>query len=141
MPAPRPEIFGRNRLSALQPERLQQDSPGQRPGSEDKSWPSPERAQQTCQTAVAPFQGKDLVPSSCSQGVALGWFVSAPSGRWSGRPVTPKSFRWTGLAQRITLQRVSLRRSSSFVPEDFPMLPVYGSLVGVAWTLFLSGPA
>ena len=55
------------------PKARSQASPGQRPGSWVKMKPSPERAR----PLGSPFQGW-FVFSPISQGVALGWLVSAP---------------------------------------------------------------
>src|SRR5581483_10143635 len=66
---------GRNRSSALQPERLENDSPGHRPGFVVEKGPCPERAQQ--------IQGKRINPQ-LSQGVALGCAVQPVPGSRAG---------------------------------------------------------
>src|SRR5213596_287196 len=67
------------------PKRLQQTSPGQRPGLRNGIMTSPERAKQGAAICAA-LSGLDRFFATFSQGVALGWLVGAPSGRLNLRP-------------------------------------------------------
>src|SRR5881628_1077314 len=62
------------------PKGLQQTSPGQRPGLTNGIMTSPERAKPG-DAICAALSGLDRFFATLSQGVALGWFVVAPSGR------------------------------------------------------------
>src|SRR2546429_6676815 len=75
-----------NAPQSFAPKGLQQTSPGQRPGFVvPQFFPSPERAKQG-DAICAALSGLDRFFAMLSQGVALGWFVGAPSGRLNLRP-------------------------------------------------------
>lgn len=63
------------------PKGLEQTSPGQRPGlMVSQFYPSPERAEQIVENCFA-LSGLRHFWGMFTQGVALGWFVDAPSAR------------------------------------------------------------
>ena len=67
------------------PKGLQQTSPGQRPGFVvPQFFSSPERAKQG-DAICAALSGLGCLRMTITRGVALGWFVAAPSGHLPSR--------------------------------------------------------